>query len=213
MMRLEDAQKVADKLVDRLSPCVQRVEVAGSVRREKKEVKDIELVVVPKMGYDLFGNPTGEPFLDHMIEALSRCGRVVRRGTRYRAYQDILGNKGLNLDLFVVFPPAQWGTIMSIRTGPANYIRHIMKRLKERGTPCRGGFVRDKEGCIIKTPTEESFFTLAGVKHVEPRKRMSDHMHLSDGRRIYIPEWNTEHGPWERTWDPYGAGKVGELMT
>lgn len=46
-MRLDRAQSIAGSLVELLAPGCERIEIAGSIRREKPEVKDIELVVRP----------------------------------------------------------------------------------------------------------------------------------------------------------------------
>lgn len=48
-MELERAKGVAAEVVARLGPACERVEVAGSVRRRKAEVKDLEVVFIPRM--------------------------------------------------------------------------------------------------------------------------------------------------------------------
>src|SRR5215213_6620719 len=47
-MRLREAQGVAERLAGLMSPFCLRVEVAGSIRRACPEVKDVELVAVPR---------------------------------------------------------------------------------------------------------------------------------------------------------------------
>ena len=47
-MPLAFATTLAKKLVDELAPYCQRIEIAGSVRRQSAEVGDIELVAIPK---------------------------------------------------------------------------------------------------------------------------------------------------------------------
>lgn len=47
-MRLEQAQRLAQQLVVDLEPACERIEVAGSIRRQRSQVKDIELVVIPR---------------------------------------------------------------------------------------------------------------------------------------------------------------------
>ena len=46
-MELERAQRIAEAVVKRLSPYCSRIEVAGSVRRKKTTVKDIDFVLIP----------------------------------------------------------------------------------------------------------------------------------------------------------------------
>lgn len=48
-MPLAKAQKIAENVKSFLEPYCQRVEIAGSVRREKTEVGDIEIVVIPQL--------------------------------------------------------------------------------------------------------------------------------------------------------------------
>lgn len=45
---LAQARAVADLLVSYLAPACERIEIAGSIRREVPEVKDIELVAIPR---------------------------------------------------------------------------------------------------------------------------------------------------------------------
>lgn len=48
-MKLEQAQSIAEELRRELEPGCERIEIAGSIRRKKPEVKDIELCLIPKM--------------------------------------------------------------------------------------------------------------------------------------------------------------------
>ena len=49
-MELQKAKAIAEELKALLEPVCQRVEIAGSIRRQKPEVGDIELLVIPKHG-------------------------------------------------------------------------------------------------------------------------------------------------------------------
>ena len=55
-MQLEKAEKIARKYVDLLAPFCERIEIAGSTRRKKPEVGDIEIVCIPKQINDLLNN-------------------------------------------------------------------------------------------------------------------------------------------------------------
>lgn len=48
MIQLAHAQTIARELISLLNPFCDRIGVAGSVRRKKSIVKDIELVIIPK---------------------------------------------------------------------------------------------------------------------------------------------------------------------
>lgn len=47
MMKLEAAQTLAKHLINYMMPNCERIELAGSCRRGCREVKDLEIVVVP----------------------------------------------------------------------------------------------------------------------------------------------------------------------
>ena len=47
-MKYEEAIEIAEKVKTLLLPHCERVEIAGSVRRKKTDVKDIEIVAIPK---------------------------------------------------------------------------------------------------------------------------------------------------------------------
>lgn len=48
-MKLELAKTIANRLRERMSPFCERIEIAGSVRRQKDKVNDIEIVAIPKL--------------------------------------------------------------------------------------------------------------------------------------------------------------------
>lgn len=57
-MEHQKAKAIADRLLAQIGPYCERIEIAGSVRRGKPDVHDIEIVAVPKITEmsDMFGN-------------------------------------------------------------------------------------------------------------------------------------------------------------
>lgn len=47
-MKLDKALEIAERIKELLAPYSERIEIAGSIRRKKPEVKDVELVAIPK---------------------------------------------------------------------------------------------------------------------------------------------------------------------
>lgn len=114
---LKEAKHLARRLVSDLWQYCDRIEVAGSIRRGKPEIGDIEIVAIPKYAEtDLFGGLTGNHALDTLV--WSNIGELTKGGHKYK---QIALFEGINLDLFIVTPPAQFGVIYLIRTGPAAY--------------------------------------------------------------------------------------------
>lgn len=162
-----EALTIAGALVEDLAPAVRRVKVAGSLRRKRPRVNDIELVAEPEMHGDLFGGQT--PVLPPVHMTCRRWGDVVKGGDRY---VQIVRSDGLKIDLFLVHPPAQWGPILAIRTGPAWLGQLAGTRMRERGFRCHGGHIeRLDTGEIMPCESEEQFFDYAAIPFQPPAKR------------------------------------------
>jgi DNA polymerase/3'-5' exonuclease PolX len=68
-MNLHTAQPIADRVRDLLAPHCDRIEIAGSIRRQKADVGDIEIVAIPKTvtDGDLFGGAGRPRRMDGML--------------------------------------------------------------------------------------------------------------------------------------------------
>ncbi len=177
---LEQARARAEELVAifRSADCT-KVEIAGSIRRQKPEVKDIEIVAQPYLRTDLFGAPLDEDSkLDHLVAQMIRDGRLRKRlngagnaqayGQKYKA---LATHDGMPLDLFIVRPPAQWGAVFAIRTGPADFSKYLVTACQGMALKCVEGRLVYADGGTFATPTEESFFKGCGVPWVPPEQR------------------------------------------
>jgi DNA polymerase/3'-5' exonuclease PolX len=60
------ALNLANRMVELLRPDCQRIEIAGSIRRKKETIGDIELVLISRDQTNLFGDPVPG---DDLIEA------------------------------------------------------------------------------------------------------------------------------------------------
>lgn len=170
---LEFGKLAAIGAVNIIQPFCQRVKIAGSIRRQKPLVGDIEIVALPivRTEYNLFGEP-GPPQSVLDDQNWAALGRVIKNGSRFK---QIVFSNGLTLDLFIVMPPAQWGVIYAIRTGPADFSRWIVTPRKHGGvlpSDCR---VRNgavwRAGKIIPMPEEINFLEFIGLGWVAPEHR------------------------------------------
>lgn len=184
---LARAAEWADDFAAHIARVCERVIVAGSIRRRKPEVGDVEIVCAPRIERiptpgDLFTGP-GVVERDLLLEELDRLvadGALVvgsRQGPRFRQYR-IPPLDSAQLDLFIVRPPAQWGAILAIRTGPADYSQWLMQQARRAGlVQVQGhleldGVVEPGAERTIATPDEESFFDALGVRWVPPELRV-----------------------------------------
>ena len=149
-MKHADAWKVAESLVEHLRPACTRIEIAGSIRRCKPEVTDIELVVVPDLTpvarpRPEFGKPIPKVHkhqLDKLIWEMKEHGDVLLQANGERMKKIWLNYAGIKVDLFINLPPSQWGVQMAIRTGPSDFSTWLVTQRKERGALPDGYFVK-----------------------------------------------------------------------
>lgn len=195
-----EALDLASQAMRALSRYCERLELAGSLRRRTQTVGDIELVAVPKkerVQVGLFEDDVQEiSRLDEVIRAylgtprtrwalrLDRAGRGAN-GPKYKR----LTFDGFGLDLFVCTPPAQWGVIFAIRTGPWLFSKQLVSHRNVRIDDPRGiqrprwGILPDdmkvEHGALwrggqstpIPTPEEVHFFEAIGATYREPWER------------------------------------------
>ena len=167
------AIKVAQALERMLAPACERILIAGSLRRKKVEVGDIELVVMPKTETlaDLFGAPTGEHSL--LDEALAGLGvRFLKNGAKYKQFTW----DDCPIDLFIATRDT-WGCIATIRTGSADFT-HWLVSPRRMGGGCPS-HLKFREGRIwegdmaLCTEEEADVFNALGQRWVEPADRIA----------------------------------------
>jgi DNA polymerase/3'-5' exonuclease PolX len=172
-VRLARALEIAQQISELLAPVVARSKVAGSVRRQRPVVSDLEFVIEPRrLPGDLFGNEGPNDIAS--IRALAESwGRIKRGGERLIGVQNAL-DTGLDVELYLVHPPARWAVILAIRTGPAELGQWAVTRMRKYGRRCEGGRILDmRTGEELPCETEEAFFEYAKLQFLPPRFRDS----------------------------------------
>lgn len=188
-MLLKNAQRIAEEFCRRIAPYCDRVQIAGSVRRESAQVKDVEIVCIPATRlmrpagsmFEEDGQPL-YPFLDQAVKESGSClakdEAMPRWGERYRrliythpAWQT---DNRIVIDLFLTIP-GSWGLILALRTGPADFSKLLVTQRSKAGLlpdDCQvsGGYVYRGNSPVPLTE-EEQFFKLLGCPCWEARRR------------------------------------------
>ncbi len=172
---LAAADQLAASVVRELAPGCERLEVAGSIRRRKATVGDLEIVAIPKTRADLLGeNP--QSMLDPILADLCEAGRLVRirGGEKQKQYK--LAKAGILLDLFLVTPET-WPGQLAVRTGPEEFSKRLVTPRSKGGMLPEGwrfanGFrLYDQNGKAVDVTEEHSLFEAIGAPWVEPEHR------------------------------------------
>jgi hypothetical protein len=176
-MKLFRAQQIAETLRETLRPACDRIEIAGSIRREKDDVKDVELVAIVRDYDDLFNR-------------ILNVGFTIKPGTheilpwapkRDSKYIRIMSNEGIKVDLFIGTPD-NWGPLFVMRTGSAtgtdgNPFSGFVPALFQRWKKISGGgrmvgcMPTYPDGTCVPCPEEDDFFELLQMTTPPPQRR------------------------------------------
>ena len=174
---LAQATEVAEELITLLRPACERIEVAGSIRRKKKLVGDVELLVIPK---GTIQSPLWleREALDRGVLELITRGLVALRLNKKGASTFGPLNKllvhvpsGIGVDLFST-TAENFGMAWVVRTGPKEFNIKMMSRFKELG--CQGhayAGITNQDGKETDCPDEETVFRLLGWRFRAPEER------------------------------------------
>jgi len=168
-MHLRNADMTAHVVVETLRPLCERIAVAGSIRRRRPSVNDIDLVIEPKAGK-----------LAAIKERCQKSKPIVLIDGDLN-YQIVLPAPfGIQLDIFFARPavedlfapkPPNWGSILLCRTGSVAHNIWLIDQAKAAGVawlPYEGVL---KDGRIVAAETEEDIFSAIGVGYVTPDNR------------------------------------------
>ncbi len=185
---LHEAEAISTAIVADLEPFCARIAVAGSIRRRKEMVGDIELVAIPRYEpVGLFGDMQANALWAHLHDAGDRYRFVKGDKPDGRYYQLTLpAHDDLQLDLFLARHD-NWGWILLMRTGPGGnghngggFSGSVLAAWKKRqglGRDRDGGKdgrLVDRTGQGVPTPEEEDVFALIGRAPIPPERRTDD---------------------------------------
>lgn len=152
---LERAQRVAEAVVKRLAPHCSRIEIAGSVRRKKPWVNDIDIVLIP---HDLW----------NLHSELVKLGQLKMSGKKI--VRVMVGS--IQVDIYVA-DEKTWATLLLIRTGSTENNIRLCSRARDRGwhLAASGDGLFNESGERIAGDSEESIYDALGVRWQEPWER------------------------------------------
>ncbi len=166
-MILSQALEIAGRVKSELAPHCERIEIAGSIRRQKPDVGDIEIVCIPK--------PYETGLFASGIAKVAGQWQKVKGEFPCLYTQRILphpdGDHFIKLDLFIATKD-NWGLIFAIRTGSAEYSHRVLAAgWVRRGYWSVGGELHNHKGDICEIPEERDLFRLIGIPFCKPEDR------------------------------------------
>ena len=170
-MNLPRAIAIGLKIQEQLAPMCEQIEIAGSIRRARAAVNDLDLVILPKSGQR------------DVIKArfASRCAPVTE-GEQNCIYRLQLADRTqFQVDVFFARPaaddllqtvPGNFGSLLLCRTGSKEHNIFLVdhaKRMGLRWNPYHG--VCAVDGRVLASETEVDIFQALDLEFIPPERR------------------------------------------
>ena len=176
-----EAIAVARIIVDFLKPFCERLIVAGSLRRRRTAVGDVEILYVPKYSAEPDGlfDTVRVNCVDRRLEQMLQCGTISKRlntlgsetwGERNKLARHTTSQ--IPVDLFEA-TTSNWFNYLVCRTGSAannTRIASAAQAKRWKWHPYAAGFT-DHQGNSVRVESEQDVFRLAGLPYLEPWQR------------------------------------------
>lgn len=167
--------RVAECLVDSLRPHCHRIEIAGSLRRKKDMVGDIEIVAIPMLHTDLVGDPLDSSEIDDWL--VNKPLTLHKNGQRYKQFSfEWQPRWWFKVDLFLQPDPATWGWNFMIRTGSMEFSKKMVVPRRFGGYKPEWATIEGarvwRDGKALETQEEIDVFRLWEMEWIEPKDRV-----------------------------------------
>jgi DNA polymerase/3'-5' exonuclease PolX len=157
-MLLSIIRKNAEALVKLLEPFCDRIEIAGSIRREKEQCKDIELVCIP--------NKSGVPLFSYLNSLHFSGTHFTKNGMKWKRFLW----EGIWVDLFIT-DEEHWGVCFLLRTGSKEFNFKILEALKRGEYTLSDLEIRNALGELQIAREETDIFKIIKAPFIDPRFR------------------------------------------
>jgi len=160
---LDDAREIAADFLSETKDLYKKYLLAGSVRRKKPIVHDIDIAVIPK----------GKAFGTWKDEVTKRVTGI---GGKVTSFGDTITNfvyRGVQINLFICLNEDAWGVTQMWATGPKGHTIGMTIKARDRGLiiNSKGLWTRDEPPKLIKTRTEKDVGSALGWKYKPPEQR------------------------------------------
>lgn len=179
----KDALAVAAELCEQLNRLCSRIVVAGSLRRKKPVVGDVEILYVPQTESrprpgDMFAHDDCD-LADIRIQQLLGGFVLLKRPNKIGGFTWGPHNKlaihkasGIPVDLFAV-PEKNWWVSLVVRTGSLETNMRLTTGAQRLGKSLNayGCGVTNEDGSVTPATSERHVFELCGIPYLEPHER------------------------------------------
>jgi DNA polymerase/3'-5' exonuclease PolX len=169
------ALPLAEKVAAALAPFCEKVEIAGSIRRLKPDVHDIDIVALPK-SLDQPGSLGGIAHLDASAVWLLQVPKALKSvHLKVQVFgpeliRCVFVDNGFQVDVYRARPET-WGVILLVRTGSRAHNVKLCSFAKSKGLRLSASDGVLSNGEVIASQSEGEIFNELGLPFVAPEKR------------------------------------------
>ena len=176
------AHHVATAIVEHLRPACQRIEIAGSLRRRRDLVHDIDLVLIPRTervqapqrGLFAETDTVEQRAIDRALTDLQDAGRISGLALAGKIIRFTATKSDIPIDLYLA-NESTWATILLIRTGSKEHNIYLAALARRRGMILKADgtvLVDQRTGKAAGSFREEAdLFKFLGLRYVHPEAR------------------------------------------
>jgi DNA polymerase/3'-5' exonuclease PolX len=172
------ALDIAQDFINHISAACERIEIVGSIRRQKIGVNDIDILAIPRFirGDDetLFGESVRENQLDKQLSelCLSRVLELDANGSKIKRFLKTVDGDTIPIDLYIATEQTWW-TLLLIRTGCRGHNIKLARRALELQMHLKadGSGLLTSSGSIVPIASEEEIFRLLNLEYRAPEDR------------------------------------------
>lgn len=175
---IQFASRVADDLVCKLAPYCEKIQVVGSIRRERKMVGDVEILCIPRkidVSNTMFNDKpefVNSVSFERVVDSMEKIKGNASTGKYFQRIHE----SGIKIDIFTALPET-WGVQKMIRTGPADFSKQMVTDIKARGYRVADGghlqkYVNQGKWENVPCYYEKDFFDITGMPNILPVARI-----------------------------------------
>jgi len=161
-----EVEPLAYKILNIIEPFVEKAQIAGSIRRYRGKVNDIDIVVQPKP----------QCWINIIKEVRSEFDAITEKqgpklATLYVPFMSQQGGGHVQLDLFRA-EKNTYGIVLLVRTGSIKHNVYLCNLALNKGLRLQysQGLV-DQSGQIVAAKTEEEVFAALALPFISPQDR------------------------------------------
>ena len=156
-MELEKAKQISNEVLEKIGPYIDKGEMAGSVRRQKQEVHDIDLVIEPKKDFMAMTN------IKKVLKSYGMFKVDGEKMIRVRSEDNV------QIDVYIAH--GNYEPLLLIRTGSLEHNKKLCIKANILNLSLTAkGLINKDTGMVIAT-TEKDIFRELGFGYKESEER------------------------------------------